>query len=286
MIRFSTNNDIEGIISLWHEAFGDSENEISFFLKSKFKPENTVVYDDNGKIASMLFLLEGKMCIKRNDYPAYYLYAACTAKSQRSKGIMAMLLDFAEKTAQSRGVKFICLMPGEKSLFDFYSKHEYKTVFHRKKLIVSRDNIKENTFEIIQPCRDEGISKEALRNKAFEKFNFFKWDNEAIDFSFEHTKLYSGDWFLDCKGYVLYSEIDNSLFVKEYTFSSEILTSISALLFSEHEVENIIFNLPANYPTAIGSFVTEPSAMMLPTDNDAELLMNGLKNAYLGLTLD
>jgi hypothetical protein len=57
MIRYSDKNDLNGIIRLWHEAFGDSENEIRFFLDSCYIPHNTVVYESDGEIASMLFQL-------------------------------------------------------------------------------------------------------------------------------------------------------------------------------------------------------------------------------------
>ena len=38
MIRCSVNNDREGIISLWHESFGDNRKEIEFFLDNKYIP--------------------------------------------------------------------------------------------------------------------------------------------------------------------------------------------------------------------------------------------------------
>ncbi len=70
IIRLSHKNDISGIISLWSESFGDSEEEIMFFIKNKYIPENTLVAELNGEIASVLFLLDGKMCIKGVDYPS------------------------------------------------------------------------------------------------------------------------------------------------------------------------------------------------------------------------
>ena len=61
MIRCSVNNDREGIISLWHESFGDNRKEIEFFLDNKYIPENTVVCVENGKIISQLFAYTGEM---------------------------------------------------------------------------------------------------------------------------------------------------------------------------------------------------------------------------------
>ena len=42
IIRLSEKDDIKGIVSLWSEAFGDSEEEIMFFIDNKYIPENTV----------------------------------------------------------------------------------------------------------------------------------------------------------------------------------------------------------------------------------------------------
>ena len=45
MIRLSQSKDIPDIIALWSEAFGDSEEDIRFFLDRKYIPENTVVIE-------------------------------------------------------------------------------------------------------------------------------------------------------------------------------------------------------------------------------------------------
>lgn len=284
MIRFSTNNDINGIVSLWHEAFGDSEQEIKFFLERKFKPENTLLIEENGDIASMLFLLDGKMCINKIDYPAYYLYAACTAKKHRGKGLMASLLAFAKDVSQSRGVSFICLMPGEESLFEFYAKHGYRSVFSKKELTVSYDEIKNIKNNLEFESIDIEADFELIRNKAFGSYDFFKWDNPAISFAFDNNKLYGGYHIITREGYLLYSKVDDYMYVKEFAFPPQTLASVSALLLSK--CRKIVFNLPANYQTAIGEYKIMSSAMLLPLDEESETLINNVKNAYIGLTLD
>ena len=106
MIRLSQTKDIPDLITLWNEAFGDSEEDIRFFLDRKYIPENTVVYDDNGKIASVLFLLSGDMRISGKDYPSYYLYAAATLQSHRGKGIMGQMLEYSKNLASILSGRF------------------------------------------------------------------------------------------------------------------------------------------------------------------------------------
>ena len=164
MIRLSDKKDINSIIGLWCECFGDSEEDVRFFLDNCYTPKNTLVYEVNGEIASMLFLLEGDMSVSGVDYPSYYLYAACTSKKHRGKGLMADLLSFAKKVAMERKRSFICLRPGEHSLFKFYEKHGYKTVFY-----INRAEYKiKNLSDIISDnSADICCNREELRNSAF-----------------------------------------------------------------------------------------------------------------------
>lgn len=288
MIRFATHNDIKDIISLWHEAFGDSEEEIKFFLEKNFCPDNTLVIEENSAVASMLFLLEGNMQINGKDYSSYYLYAACTSESCRGRGMMAKLLEFAANTARSRNIHFICLMPGEKSLFDFYSKHGYVAAFSKKILKIGFSEIDTDEFSAysssVLSAKPELF--ELLRNNAFSKYDYFKWNNDAINFAFEHTKLYGGQAFKSTKGYALYSFIGYDIVVKEFAFTPEFLPLFAAYLNEKHNFDNLIFNLPADYPACIGNCQIVESAMLLPVTDIGNALTNDVKNAYLGLTLD
>lgn len=284
MIRLADHKDISGIISLWHECFGDSEKEISFFLKEKFVAENTVVFEENGNIVSMLFLLEGEMHINDSDYPAYYLYAACTSKKCRGRGLMAKLLSFTQSIAKERKFAFICLMPAEKSLFDFYSKHGYTTFFERKKLKLTKSDVNDYSSNIVFEPGFDNFDLQSLRDKSLNTVNYFKWNNKSINFAFEHTKLYFGWHFISCKGYALCSINDSGVYVKEYTFPQSDLLSFAKYLFKNLEIDNIIFNLPAEFQSHVGEFEIEPSGMILPLSDEYKLLIKN--KAYLGLTLD
>ncbi len=265
MIRLSTEKDINGIISVWYEAFGDSEDDIRFFLDRKYIPENTVVYDDNGVIASVLFLLEGNMNIKGTDYPSYYLYAACTSKSSRGKGIMGKMLEYSKSLAKGRGMEFICLRPGEKSLFDYYEKHGYKTVFYSKKLTVT------------PICKRNGTSTEP------KSYDYFRWDDEAVKFAVDHNKHFGGDDIEECNGNLLYTVTDNYVYVKHYAFTSNKIPYYSTILMSRHSLDKAIFNLPCAFQTDIGEYIIEPDGMAVSCGNlDVDMITDG----YLGLTLE
>lgn len=286
MIRFSDNNDIKKIVTLWHEAFGDGEDEIMFFLANKFRPENTLVYEFNGEIASMLFLLEGKMSINGKIFYSYYLYAACTLKKYRGRGFMGELLRFAEKIAAERNINFICLLPGESSLYEFYERIGYKTAFSKKTLKITSADIDEN-FDPIEIKADNNLVElKKLRENALNKTDHFIWDNQAINYAVNQNKMYGGKTVIACNGYLLYSIESRKIFVKEFTFSSEYLKSLSALLLKNENADEIIYHLPMTFQPNIGGYEVIPGGMLLPLNSEAEIAASDLKNAYLGLTLD
>ncbi|MBQ2904420.1 MAG: GNAT family N-acetyltransferase [Clostridia bacterium] len=281
-IRLSEKNDINGMISLWNEAFGDAENEICFFLDNKYISENTLIIEENGKIASMLFLLEGNMRIKAVSYPSYYLYAACTAEEFRGRGFMAELLAEANRIAFSRGKDFICLMPGEKSLFEFYEKHGYVTAFSKKILTVKRKDC-----DYSSEFRKIAVNDyQKLRNNAFSEFDYFEWDNRSVEFAFSHNRMYSGQSLETCKGYVLYNIKDDTASVKEFAFADKNCMYGLSSLFSASGCNKAVICLPVDYKSEIGEYEIAPSAMLYPVSDRSKSIAATLKNAYLGLTLD
>ena len=283
MIRLSDNNDLKGIISLWQEAFGDSESDILFFLNSHYNPENTVVYEYNNEIASVLFLIEGNMHIKNVDYPSYYLYAACTLKKYRGKGLMSEMLDFAKKIAISRNCFFIALKPAEKSLFDYYSRFGYKTAFKKKTVYISK--LFDNGINKIPLQNSDAINVE-IRDSFFENTDYFKWDKPSFDFAVEHHKFYGGKVFGGCNGYILYSVIDGVLTVKENTFPElEFINVIKNIALEKNissvQADSSFYSLNENFKSEIID-----SGMLIPLCPKAESLIKTLDNAYLSLTLD
>lgn len=128
LVKFENEELKKQAVNLWHEAFGDSEEYINFFLDTH-KGCTFVPLTDNGGLVSALYLIDGVL----DDIDGFYLFAAATFKAHRSKGYMGRLLQLAEETAKQKNKSFIALVPAEKSLFDYYSRFGYKTAFYAKK---------------------------------------------------------------------------------------------------------------------------------------------------------
>lgn len=282
MIRLSDITDKNGIINLWQEAFGDSAEAVELFLKHKYVPENTVICEENSKIASMLFLLDGKLNIKAEKYNAYYLYAAATLKEFRGRGIMAEMLDFSKKLAAERNIDFICLKPAEDSLYGYYKRFGYKEIFSTKTVKINSvikfdSDIKESKYD---------TDKAIIRNRAFENTDFFEWDKDSIEYAIQQYKYYGGNVIESCKGFALYDILDGICRVKELCFTQENLLSSISKLQAKTGVIDISVDLPCDFCLNGYDYEIQKNGMAVAVSGKAESIIEDLNGLYLNLTLD
>lgn len=172
MIGFAKENQRNGIIRLWAEAFGDSEETICRFLDNICK-NNIVVYTQNDDVIGMASVLP----VSCKEEKGRYVYAVATAKSHMGQGICRKIMAFIEEFAKNMGESFLILVPADESLFDFYKKMGYnQTVFASKPY-------EAETGEIISAEEYYNIRENALRN-----FDFIKWSKADLEFILSHGK--------------------------------------------------------------------------------------------------
>lgn len=282
MIRLSVKSDKKGIISLWQEAFGDSAEAVELFLKHKYIPENTVICEENGKVASMLFLLDGKLNIKSEKYNAYYLYAAATLKEFRGRGIMAEMLDFSKKLAAERNFDFICLKPAEDSLYGYYKRFGYKEIFSTKtvkinSVIKSDSDIQESSSK---------ADTDTIRNRVYKNTDYFEWDKASIEYAIRQHNYYGGNTINSCKGYVLYTALSDNCHVKELCFTQESLLNILSELQAQTGFIEISVELPCDFCLNGYDYEIHKNGMAVAVSEKAESIIEDLNGLYLNLTLD
>lgn len=282
MIRLSVADDLPAMISLWQEAFGDDEEYIGEFLSAFYSPQNTPVAVIDGKIAAMLFLLDGEMSVGGKKYPAYYLYAACTAKEHRGKGIMTELLDYTAQLSAERGQAFICLKPGEKSLFDFYAKRGYKPAFGRKVFTVHRSGYAYNGDSPLCGGKFEPFK---LSEAVFGECDRFVWSESAAEKAVKLCLLGGDRLFKSCKGYALYGVCDAVCTVKEFAITADCIQEFCSYIFADNSCDSIIFSL-APLPDAPSDAAYECNASILALNAEAQRIAENLSEAYIGLTMD
>lgn len=129
-------------IALWQQAFGDSREDVLFFLENAKHISCLCLYDN--KLCSMLFLVDCK--VDENNHK--YIYAACTDKTCRKNGYMSMLLNYAQNNYNN-----IVLIPADDSLVNYYAKRNFN---HK----VDINNILFNECSEIKAYLFEGCSLE------------------------------------------------------------------------------------------------------------------------------
>lgn len=109
MIKQVINNEV--IIPLWQEAFGDSKEDILFFLEN-CKHKVCLGYFKDNILLSMLFIVKCSL--------GYYIYAACTKKEARKNGTMSTLLDYCKRNYSN-----LCLIPANEPLISYYKNRGF-----------------------------------------------------------------------------------------------------------------------------------------------------------------
>jgi hypothetical protein len=102
----------EEIIPLWQEAFGDTKEEIVFFLDN-CKHKMILGNFEKDKLISILFLVECSL--------GKYIYAACTKKEKRGTGSMSELLRYCKNHYEK-----LCLIPANEGLVSYYEHRGFK----------------------------------------------------------------------------------------------------------------------------------------------------------------
>ena len=105
-------NNIDDIVPLWSEAFGDSREDIVFFIDN-IRNGVCLAEFQNDKAVSMLYLVD--CCL--NSKQAHYIYAACTDSKSRKKGYMAGLIKYCIYNYDR-----VCLIPADEHLVNYYNK--------------------------------------------------------------------------------------------------------------------------------------------------------------------
>ena len=127
----AARRDLPALTRLWQACFGDTEAEVRAFWQALF--DCTPVYlrrAPDSSPAAMLCALPAELVGDDGDaVPAAYLYAVCTAPALRGRGHCRLLLQEAEQDLAKQDVRAAVLVPAEESLFGFYARFGYRTVF-------------------------------------------------------------------------------------------------------------------------------------------------------------
>lgn len=258
MIRFFKEKDIFSVISIWKEAFGDSTEEIRFFLE--FLKDNLLVLEKDGKVVSMLTILK----VRIGEDNGRYIYAVATDKKFRCRGYAGELIKYDKHFITDNNEKFLVLLPQEESLHNFYEKYGFSSLRCSKKLSIETENNDDMTkrARIITP-EDYFL----LRKSYFKDEKFVEWEIKALEFM---KKAYSGDFLI--------IEEESITCGVSFCFKQRNNLVVAELLSFENDAENI---------KALGAFYGINSVHCICASKDGEkfamIYPDEYADSYFGL---
>ena len=178
-------NDIPKLRALWKEAFSDTDEFLDVFFSCAFSADRSFCIKDKSEVVAALYVFD---CLFENSKIAY-IYAVATAKSHRGKGLCHRLMEHTHNTLKAKGYKGAILVPGSKSLFDFYEKMGYKTCCHLREENISA---KENSESLKKITSAEYAS---LRRKFLPEGGVIQ-EGENLTFLSTYAEFYKGEDFI------------------------------------------------------------------------------------------
>ena len=288
---FAKPSDVPALKRLWKSVFGDTNRYIDRYFNSLFSVIRiAVARTERGRPVSMLSMLPAVFRTDATDYTGHYIYAAATHRRYEGRGIMTGLLTFACDAAAERGECFSCLIPASASLFDFYEKRGYRTVFYRDILHMPSVEKRPETAEwtVSRMSREELLR---LRTAFAEKLPACIMQDPLLYPYIYEELLESGTDILlvrgkDKAGYAVCYAIDSFLAVKETSFSVRELTAVLPLLEERMHCHGAAAAFPPfGAAEGAGKCKRTPYGMLRPLAGriPAEIME---KNAYMGLLMD
>lgn len=129
----TASNLKEEIKEMWRESFDVDERWLDMYFDRKYRKEDVLTLsagDDDDIIASSLLLQRYSLYFHQTPLPMGYISGAATRREYRDRGYMAQLLTLALEYAYERGDALVALIPSQRSLYGYYERHGFSTVFY------------------------------------------------------------------------------------------------------------------------------------------------------------
>ena len=173
---------VNGLRSLWKEAFGDTDSFLDSFWDTAFAFDRCRCITADGEVAAALYWLDCRC----DGAPMAYIYAVATAKKHRGKGLCRQLLADTHAHLKNLGYAGCILVPGSEALFAMYGKMGYAPFCGMNTVSYSAGepiSVQEVTAEEYGKLRKAYLPEHGV------------WQ-EGIPFLATYAKLYAGEDFI------------------------------------------------------------------------------------------
>lgn len=236
MIRFSLDSDLDQLKALWEEAFGDTPEDTEDYFARRHQNGCMLVDVRENEIAGMLSLLPVTLASQGREFPARYIYGVATKQSFRGRGISTQLMEYTHEFMKNRGEKAAILVPASPSLFDFYGKRGYKTVFFLDTIQVEANKIPSLPVGgRIGRCDIPAYTR--LRDKAFSSSSLYaRWDEHAVAYAVTSLSFPGGLLHLEVsggEGCALWERQEDGILVRDLALANMDVPMALSLLHRE-----------------------------------------------------
>lgn len=303
MIRFFKDTDLENVIALWTQVFGDSDDFVRAYMLHPTHAESMLVDVDNDKVTAMLSMLPIQLMVDTLSVPGRYIYAVATDPDYRGQGKARALVDYCHHDMCAREEYVSVLVPSNASLFDYYEKLDFATAFSIRHVMFDRAALPVSAPPFhINPLSSEDFFR--IRNRYFSvRKPFVMWDEIALDYvtsstsAFEIGAFYiSGEGF---EGYAICSGRERSVFIGEMAYTGISRESFLGIIHSHIGADRYTLRVgsptstipgdPDHLPFGMIHYIETPDSNPVIRIIDNAIKANQEVDAtapYLGLVLD
>ena len=246
---------------LWRTSFGDGEAYTDFIF-SRIPPEQILVFVEDKAVAAMLCWQPLELVTPCETIPAAYMFGFNTHPSRRGKGIGAKLIDGLQTHLLTKGYEAVCLAPATESLFEYYGKHGYETIFDIKTVTVSVEEISPSNSGCVLVSR--GFDKLYHdRNKFFASERLYaRWGGPFLHVLGEECRFRGGDVLrVSCigeAGYVVcLPPVQGKMRINEFAIPEHIFADVLYALHKRFGAQSFEIRLSTDY-------IVEMSGSVLP----------------------
>ncbi|MDR3350121.1 MAG: GNAT family N-acetyltransferase [Prevotellaceae bacterium] len=258
---------IEELKNIWRACFNDSDRYIDFYFSERYRSENTLVYCKAGRGAAMMTLLPATVVTPHKEFAARYVYAVATLPEFRNKGFSFALAQQADEQARAENCALEIVAPATPELFPFYARQGFSTVFYRRVVKFSAEEIAPEEALEGAPLSEAGTFFN-LRERYFAQGCFFvRWDSAALSYILKESRLLQGDVYYfsqgDDEGYAVTAPSGDALLLKEVALTPALAPA--ALYFLKQQYAHcryFICHLAVDSPLWAKRGTTVPLAML------------------------
>ncbi len=231
-IRYAKNRDLENIKDIWNYCFRDEEAFVEYYFNNKYKPENTIIIEEDEELISSLQLNQYRIKLNDKIYDTSYIVGVSTYPNSRGKGYMKDMMDFTLNELYKKGQLVSLLMPIDYRLYKkygyehCYDQIEYKLDIDGLKQFKINGNFEKVSYNHIPYMID--IHNEFLKNTN----GYVDRDESYYENLFKEIKCENGHMYInkdkEYEGYIIYFINEGTMFVREMCYKN--INSLKSML--------------------------------------------------------